>query len=159
MNKSSGHDADTSKEYNEDELIAKLLRVEALFAGTNYEGEKSAAQNALNRIKQRINRIREFDPPIEYKFSMPDMWSRRLFVSLCRRYDIDTYRYIGQKYTTVMALISKSFVKETLWPEFQELDNILRSYIEDVTNRVIKETIHKDNSDVEIRQGGRLTIN
>ncbi|MBU4306121.1 MAG: hypothetical protein KJ893_10965 [Candidatus Omnitrophica bacterium] len=143
----------------EDVLIAKLQRIEALFAGTNYEGEKAAAKNALDRIRERLRKIREIDPPVEFKFSMGDMWSRRLFVALCRRYGIDTYRYSGQKYTTVMALVSKSFIDKTLWPEFQELDDTLRSYIDTVTNRVIKETIHKDSSEVEVRQEKRLLSN
>lgn len=142
--------------FGENELVAKLRRIEALFAGTNFEGEKAAAKNALDRIRERLRKIREIDPPVEYKFGMVDMWSRRLFVSLCRRYDIDTYRYSGQKYTTVMALVSKSFVDETLWPEFQELDKTLRKYINDVTDRVIRETIHGDNSEVEVRQEKRF---
>jgi hypothetical protein len=137
-------------------LIEKLKRIEALFAGTDFEGEKIAAKNALDRIRNRLSRIREIDPPVEFKFSLGDMWSRRLFVSLCRRYGLDTYRYSGQKYTTVMTLVSKSFVDETLWPEFQKLDETLSLYINDTTDRVIRETIYKDNSEVEVRHERKL---
>ena len=137
-------------------LIEKLNRIEALFAGTNFEGEKIAAKNASERIRARLRKIRELDPPVEYKFSLGNMWSRRLFVSLCRRYGLDAYRYRGQKYTTVMTLVSKSFVDETLWPEFQELDKTLNLYINDVTDRVISGSIHNDSSEVEVRQERRL---
>jgi len=83
---------------------------------------------------------------------MADMWSRKLFVALLRRYGIKPFRYYRQKHTTVMAVVSASFVDETLWPEFQELDKTLRSYLEDITNRVIIESIHSDNSEAEVVQ-------
>ena len=83
---------------------------------------------------------------------MSDMWSRKLFVALLRRYDIKPFRYYRQRHTTVMANVSKTFVDETLWPEFQELNKTLKSYIEDITNKVISETIHADSSEAEVVQ-------
>jgi len=52
-----------------------------------------------------------------------------------------------------MARVPVSFVDETLWPEFQELDETLRSYLEEVTNRVISTSIYADSSEAEVRQG------
>ena len=137
---------------NETKLIEKLKLIEALFAGATTDGERDAAFNALQRIKERLQEIQKIDPPVEYKFTMSDMWSRKLFIALLRRYDIKPFRYYRQRHTTVMANISKTFVDETLWPEFQELNQTLRSYIEDITNKVISETIHADNSEAEVVQ-------
>jgi hypothetical protein len=137
---------------NETKLIEKLKLIEALFAGATTDGEKDAAFNALQRIKKRLKEIKKIDPPVEYKFTMSDMWSRKLFVALLRRYDIKPFRYYRQRYTTVMANVSKTFIDETLWPEFQELNKILKSYIEDITNKVIAETIHSDSSEAEVVQ-------
>jgi hypothetical protein len=137
---------------NETKLIEKLRLIEALFAGATTDGEKDAAFNALQRIKKRLKDIKKIDPPVEYKFTMSDMWSRKLFVALLRRYDIKPFRYYRQRYTTVMANVSKTFVDETLWPEFQELNKTLKSYIEEITNKVISETIHADNSEAEVVQ-------
>ncbi len=78
---------------NETKLIEKLKLIEALFAGATTEGEKDAAFNALLRIKERLKEVQKTDPPVEYKFTMSDIWSRKLFVSLLRRYDIPPYRY------------------------------------------------------------------
>ena len=133
-------------------LIEKLKHIEALFAGATTDGEREAAANASQRIKKRLEEIQEIDPPVEYKFTMADMWSRKLFVALLRRYDIKPFRYYRQRYTTVMANVSKTFVDETLWPEFQELNKTLKSYIEEITNKVISETIHADNSEAEVVQ-------
>jgi len=92
------------------------------------------------------------DPPVEYHFSMSDMWSRRLFAALLRRYGIRPYRYSRQRHTTVMAKVSKRFVAETLWPEFQEMNRILRGYLDEITDRLITEDIYADDSEPEIRQ-------
>jgi len=137
---------------DEVKLIEKLIRIEALYSGATTEGERDAAANALQRIRDRLEKIQKIDPPIEYKFTMSDMWSRKLFVALLRRYGIKPYRYYRQRYTTVMAKVSKQFVNETLWPEFQELSKTLRSYLDDVTDRVISEGIHSDSSEAEIIQ-------
>lgn len=135
---------------NETKLIEKLKLIEALFAGATTAGEKDAAFNALQRIKERLKEIQKTDPPVEYKFTMSNMWSRKLFVALLRRYDIKPFRYYRQRQTTVMAVVSKTFVDETLWPEFGEFDKILESYLDDITNKVISEAIHDDNSEAEV---------
>jgi hypothetical protein len=82
---------------------------------------------------------------------MNDSWSRRLFTALLRRYGVQPYRYRGQRYTTVMARVSKSFVDDTLWPEFVALDNVLQEYLSDVTERVIREAIYEDVSEASER--------
>ena len=137
---------------DEKQLIEKLRLVEALFEGTSSEGEREAAANALSRIRGRLEKLRQTDPPIEYRFRMEDMWARRLFVALLRRYGISPYRYSGQRYTTVMAAVPKSFVDETLWPEFTQLNEVLRSYLEATTERVIGKGVHEDSSEAEVRK-------
>ena len=137
---------------DERKLVEKLQHIEALFAGATTKGERDAAANALERIRARLKELQEIDPPEEYKFTMADMWSRKLFVALLRRYELRPYRYIRQRHTTVMVRVPAKFVDETLWPEFKELDKSLREYLEDVTNRVISETINSDSSEAEVRQ-------
>jgi hypothetical protein len=140
---------------DEQRLIEKLRRIEALHAGAATMGERDAAAQARDRIRARLAREVDTDPPVEYSFSLPDTWSRRLFTALLRRYDIRPYRYARQRYTTVMARVPKGFVDETLWPEFQELSRTLNSYLEEVTERVIRETISPDTSDAEVRPAQR----
>ena len=135
---------------DEASLIAKLRLIEALFVGATSEGEKVAAERARDRILERLKLWEKEDPPVEYRFSMADMWSRKVFVALLRRYGMRPYRYSGQRYTTVMARVSKRFVDETLWPEFQEITETLRSYLSDVTDRVVHQVIHQDSSEAEV---------
>ena len=134
----------------EQKLIEKLRLIESLFAGATTEGERDAAANARDRIRQRLEHTERTDPPIEYKFTMSNMWSRRLLVALLRRYGIRPFRYYRQRYTTVMAMVPERFVDETLWPEFKKLDETLVSYIDDITARVISETVYADSSEAEV---------
>jgi hypothetical protein len=41
----------------------------------------------------------------------------------------------------------RGFVEEVLWPEFQELDAELRSYLQEVTLRMIREDVFADTSE------------
>jgi hypothetical protein len=134
---------------NDNDLREKLRKIEALFAGASTAGERDAAEAALARVKARLADQGRLDPPIEMQFSMADQWSRLLFNALCRRYGLRPYRYKRQKRTTVMVRLPRSFVDQILWPEFNELDRVLRTYLADVTQRLIREQVHADTSDAE----------
>ena len=136
---------------DEAQLIQKLRRVENLFAGAATAGEREAAANASDRIRRRLADVSLSDPPIEQKFRLTDVWSRRLLLALMRRYGIRPYRYVGQRHTTVMARVPRGFVDQTLWPEFVELDEVLRRYLEETTERVIREGLESDISEAEVR--------
>lgn len=135
----------------EERLIEKLRKIEALFAGATTPGERSAAGSALDRIRQRLLELEQSEPTIEYRFSLPDGWSKSLFISLLQRYGLKPYRYRGQRRTTVMVKVTASFVDEVLWPEFRELNRTLREHLESVTLRIIQEAIHSGNAEVEER--------
>jgi hypothetical protein len=130
-------------------LRAKLERIEALFAGAATTGERMAAGEARQRILARLAAAERESPQVEYRFGLGDVWARRLFLSLLRRYDLKPYRYPGQRHTTVMVKVSKRFVDETLWPEFQQLSATLRSYLDEVTERVVRDVLHADSSEAE----------
>ena len=113
----------------------------------------AAAESAKQRILDRLSLWEQEAPPVEYKFSLGDPWSRKVFVALLRRYGIRPYRYSRQRHTTVMAHVSKKFVDETLWPEFKEISATLRDYLDDVTDRVIARVIHADSSEADVVSG------
>jgi len=136
---------------DERKLIEKLQKIEALFARATSAGERAAAETARARIRTRLEEMERIEPPIEYRFTMPDGWSKTLFLALLRRYDIRPYRYRGQRRTTVMARVTRRFVDEVLWPEFRQLDAMLRQHLGEVTKRVVAEAIHGDATDAEER--------
>jgi hypothetical protein len=139
---------------DETRLREKLRKIEALFAGAGTAGEKLAAEAALNRVRDRLAEIGRRDPAIEMQFSMPDQWSRRLFLALARRNGLSPYRYRRQRLTTVMIRVPRGFVDQMLWPEFQELNKALVQYLNEVTLRVIREEVHGDAGEAaEVAQG------
>src|SRR5450631_2944009 len=123
----------------ESQLREKLRKIEALFAGAGTAGERLAAEAALERVRARLAEIGRQDPPVEMQFSMPDQWSRHLFLALCRRYGLRPYRLYRQRRNTVMVRSPKGFIDQVLWPEFVELDGALQAYLQEVTLRVIRE--------------------
>ncbi len=138
---------------DEQKLLETLRKVEALYAGTTFAGEREAAAEAIERIRSRLRDVQKSDPPVEFRFTLNNAWSHKLFMALLRRYGITPYRYHGQRRTTVMARMPRKFVDETLWPQFQEINAVLQTYLDDITNRVIAEGIWSDNSDAEVRTG------
>lgn len=136
---------------DEARLIEKLRKIEALFARTDVAGERSAAESAAERIRGRLRQLEKAEKAIEFRFSFPDDWSRSLFIALLRRYGVEPFRYRGQRRTTLMARVTKTFVNEVLWPEFRELNATLREHLDSVTRRVIHRAIHGDVTEAEER--------
>ena len=132
---------------DDEDLKAKLRKIEALFAGAGTHGERLAAGAAIERIRQRLEQARRADPTSEMKFTFPDAWARRLFVALCRRYDLEPYRYKRQRRTTVMLRVPRSFAETILWPEFRDLHRALNEYLHNATERIIREAVHGDTAE------------
>lgn len=136
----------------EQELIEKLQKIERLFSGATTEGERDAASNALDRVRERLKGLEEVEKATEYKFSLPDQWNRKLFVALLRRYGVEPYRRRRQRYTTVMARVPQSFVDVTLWPEYLELSSVLEDYISEITENVIKNHIFENTDEANVKE-------
>ena len=128
----------------EQQLRERLRKIEALFEGAATFGERSAAAAAIARVKKALDALTKTEQPQEFHFTLPDRWQRRLFSALCRRYGLKPYRYKRQRYTTVMVQVPKSFVEQTLWPEYLELKAALDEYLNEATERIIQEEVYRD---------------
>ena len=87
------------------------------------------------------------------QFSLPDQWSRKLFLALCRRYGLKPYRYPRQRYSTVTLRAPRSFIDNTLWPEFLEIKKALDEYLNEATERIIREEVFGNSDEAEERAG------
>jgi hypothetical protein len=128
-------------------LLEKLRKIEALHAGTSVAGEREAARLAAERIRARLGELRGREEEIEYRYTLPDPWKRKLFLALCRRYGLKPYREYGQRRTSVMLRAPKTFQDKTLWPEYLALSEELHAHLEELTDRVIREAIDEDVSE------------
>jgi hypothetical protein len=131
----------------EEELLARLRKIEALVAGAGTAGEREAAEAALERVKARLAEQARREPPVEIQYSLADDWSRMLFLALCRRYGLKPYRYRRQRLTTVMLRAPRGFLETVLWPQFQDLNRALRRHLHDATARILRDVVHADTSE------------
>jgi hypothetical protein len=137
----------------EQELRDRLRKISALFEGATTIGERSAAAAAIERVRKALAGIVKTEQPIEMQFTLPDEWQRRLFSALCRRYGLEPYRYKRQRYTTVMVRVPQSFVDRTLWPEYLQLKDALNKYLNQATERIIREEVYRDAREARERAG------
>jgi hypothetical protein len=141
----------------EQELRVKLRKIAALFEGATTEGERDAAAAALNRVRAALSATEKTEPSVEFSFRLPDRWNRRLFLALCRRYGLRPYRYPRQRYSTVVVRAPKSFVNQTLWPEYLEIARALDEYLNEATERIIRDEVFGDAGEAEERSGSPTT--
>jgi hypothetical protein len=137
----------------EQQLRDRLRKITALFEGAATDGERQAAAAAIERIRAALDAAVRAQPLPEIKFSMADQWQRRLFSALCRRYGLEPYRYKGQRYTTLIVRAPRSFVENTLWPEYLELQEALHAYLNEATERIIREEVFRDAGEARERTG------
>ena len=137
----------------EQELRQKLRKISALFEGATTEGERNAAASAIDRVRRALAAAEQIEKPVETYFKLVDQWNRRLFVVLCRRYGLEPYRYPRQRRTTVVLRAPKSFIDNTLWPEYLQLERALQEYLNEATERIIREEVFGISDEAEERAG------
>jgi hypothetical protein len=138
---------------DEEQLRQKLRKIAALFEGATTAGERNAALAAIERVKQTLASMAKTERPVELQFTLPDRWQRRLFTALCRRYGLEPFRYKRQRYTTVMLRVPRSFLDVTLWPEYLQLKFALDSYLNEATERIIRDEVFRDDEEAQERGG------
>ena len=131
------------------QAVAALARAHNLFAGAATPGEKAAAGAAAERIRERLGKISGTEKSVELKLSIPDVWSRQLFIALCRRYGLRPFRHRRMHRQSILIKAPQSFMEQVLWPEFQELNAALIAYLSEITQKVIREEVHKETGEAE----------
>ena len=130
-------------------LRDKLRKIETLFSGAGTAGEKAAAAAAADRIRALLENATGSEAPGDIRCSIPDMWSRQLFIALCRRYGIRPFRYRRMHMQTVVVKAPRSFFDRVLWPEFTDLSSALTAYLSEITQKLIQEEVYAGTQDVE----------
>ena len=132
------------------DIRERLTKLEALFARGATAGERAAAGAALERMQARLEK--EGETEIEVKYSLPDIWSVRLFVAICRKHGVQPYRYRRQRRTTVMVRIRKSEFERTVAAEFHVLHQELTNYFAEMVDHLISDVMKSDGDDDNLEQ-------
>jgi hypothetical protein len=141
------------------EMHEKLAKLEALFARGATEGERAAAGAARDRLQAKLaTEAHASDAPeVELQYSLPDVWSVRVFVALCRKHGIRPYRYPRQRRTTVMVRVQEARFEQTVAAEFRTLHTELTAYFNATVEHLIADAMKSDGSDETLEQR-RLTV-
>jgi hypothetical protein len=110
----------------------KLAKIQAVIERATLDGERQAAALAMERLLKRQSQL-----PIEFRVTLPSIWQKKLFVALCHKYGLKTYRYHRQKHTTTMTRLAPALMNELLWPEYKKYSAMLQELIEEVLASVI----------------------
>ena len=138
---------------DDEELRAKLAKVEALFRGAASPGERAAAEAAMDRLHGRMGTADgDREPEVELQYSLPDMWSVRLFIAICRKHGVHPFRYARQRRTTVMVRARERVFDRVVWTEFSRLHTELEVYFADVTDHLITRAMGSDGDDSTLEQ-------
>ena len=133
------------------DLADKIRKVEALLKRATTEGEREAAFLAKQRLLQKADQS-----PIEYTVTNDSHWKKRLFMAVCAKHGVRTYRYKGQKYTTTRVRVTKGFMNLILWPEFEQYARAFDELAHDIMHDLIAK-IHAVKDEDEVVMAGELT--
>lgn len=135
----------------QNDIRAKLEKLEALFARGATEGERAAAGAALDRLNSRLGTGTQ-EPKTEFQYSLPDAWAVRIFVALCRKHGVKPYRYPRQRRTTVMVQVQKTAFEQTVMAEFNTLHAELVAYFKDTVDHLIADAMKSDGDDADLER-------
>lgn len=133
------------------DILERIKKVEALIDWAKSVWEKNAAIAARERILKKYPELDIKNNIIEYTIKTQDFWHKKLFVAICRKYNIKPYRYYRQKYTTVTIKINEIFLNEVLWKEYLEYSKILEELVWWITDELINK-IHEEEEE-EVLKG------
>jgi tRNA nucleotidyltransferase (CCA-adding enzyme) len=102
-------------------------------------------------VQKALIAVAPTEPSVEMHFKFPDHWHRRLFVALCRRHGLEPYRYRRQRHTTVVVRAPDSFINKILWPEFLQIKDALNEYLNEATERIIREEVYSNSTEAAER--------
>jgi hypothetical protein len=115
----------------------KISKIQALIERASSEGERQAAIFAKERILKR-----QAQEPIEYRLRLRSPWQKNLFLTLCKKYGLHTYRYPKQSHNTAMVRAAPALMDELLVPELDKYSDMLKDLIQEVLDAVLAKIEH-----------------
>ena len=132
----------------EADLLRKLAAIEALLGGATSHGEVDAARAAKERIEARLGAL----PPRcqDWHFTLNEAWSRKLFTAMAKKFGLETFRYKGQRRTSLVihATLEK---KHELWRQFLSAHQAMATHIDELAERLIRQALGEATDDVAER--------
>ncbi|MDZ4753083.1 MAG: hypothetical protein SGJ11_01130 [Phycisphaerae bacterium] len=135
-------------------LLERLRKIQALYDAPGTPGEQAAAAAAAERLRERVRDVTSASRPsatsereIEFRVSLEDAWSRKLFLAIARHHRAAPFRYRGQRRTTVMVKVTETHFYNTIIPHFHAAEDVLREHFDKITAQVIKDCLHESDDE------------
>jgi hypothetical protein len=138
---------------DEAQIRERLAKIKALFEGATTDGERDAAAAAMHRINLKMAQAQGLSGAEEMRFSLPNAWSLRLFLALCRSKGLRPYRYARMRRTSVCVKVDLAILDHELWPEFVQMNEVLTQYLGQLADHIISECINADRADADLVAG------
>ena len=113
-------------------FFEKISKIQALIERASSEGEREAAILARDRILKR-----QVQQPVEYRLRLRCPWQKTLFMTLCKKYGLHTYRYKKQNYNTAMVRAAPALMDELVLPELRKYTDMLQDLVQDFWDTVL----------------------
>jgi hypothetical protein len=113
---------------DEDGLLAKLVEAEIRLSPDGQRRSVEACRAQLAQWRQR-------ESDIEYRCSVSNGASQRLFGAVCLRFGIVPYRR-SRGTSTICIRAPRNFVREVLWPQFGAMADVVEQTFNEITERV-----------------------
>lgn len=114
------------------DIADKIRKIETLIAGAKSDGERQAAEFARQRLQEKI-----IAQPMEYSVRVQSLWKKKLFIAICSKHGLRTYRYMRQKHTTTMVRVAKPFMDSVLWPEYNKYAALFDTLTEEILSDLV----------------------
>jgi hypothetical protein len=135
------------------QIRERLKKIKALFDGATTDGERAAAEAAMQRIHLLLAEKPGAVGAQEFRFSLQNPWSVRLFIALCRSKGLRPYRYARMRRTSLCVRVELSVLDQELWPEFVQMNQVLTEHLGQLAHQIIAECINADAADADVVAG------
>lgn len=107
---------------------------EALLVKRLREIDGAAAESR----RKVLSEWRQRETDIEFRCSIPDSVSQRVFGAVCLRYGLEIYAR-RRKSATICVRAPRGFVEQVLWPEFEAITSVVSRTVSAAVERVMEE--------------------
>lgn len=132
----------------ESDLLRKLAAIEALLGGATSSGERDAARAARERIEAKLGALPANCQ--DWYFTLNEAWSRKLFGAMAKKYGLETFRYKGQRRTSLVIHTTPD-KKNELWKQFLAAHLAMTTHIDELAERLIRQALGEVTDDVAER--------
>ena len=125
-------------------ILDHLQKLEVILTFPDKESEQQLIEAAKQRSQGRV-----FQHIEEQTLQFQSVGLKNLFVAICKKSNLEPFRYASQEETTVVIHISKSALTEELLPRFKKYERLCVAIAEKVMKDITSQIYEIEEDDVK----------